>query len=57
MTKLTPEEREIIVLLEARTRETAEGLAAREHQSPYTKEMLDNFTAQNKAYKIALETK
>lgn len=57
MTKLTPEEREIIVLLEARTRETAEGLAAREHQSPYTKEMLDHFTAQNKAYKIALETK
>ena len=55
MNSLTAEERQIITLLEERTRETMIGLAANTTPSKYRAEMLEHFTAQNKAYKIALE--
>ena len=55
MNSLTAEERQIITLLEERTRKTMIGLAANKTPSEYRAEMLAHFIAQNKAYKIALE--
>lgn len=55
MINLTPEEREIIEQMEARTRSLITDLERRPKETKFASELLTHFRAENKAYAIALE--